>query len=1090
MPSLQEEDGSSAVIDDESAIDEPLDRTDSPPLVLPPAVVTPQSQTTPRLGDCSGPAAGAQDVSEFDDAESPPPESVSTESDADDESSPETKTRHPDLHLDLSEEALQPMNPARTDKTPTEELDEAMAMPTDVLPAEIAFEDEGLSTLERIFLLSKSEYAFHRSYIARMLGDMLEDVDPCETVEYVIPLLNNFAMDEDETVKEAFATQLHRVMWYYFTTCSLVSVDEDEDDGNEQDELPVTGGDRSASPRPGPNQDEAPTSVDVFDDLVTRERKASIVSSATSDTPSSMTPSSTLDQATSTVSSGTTISSMEQPATSYGFANPFNLDSPSAKLSVAPLIEPPVIAVHIFTPLIGSMLLSQNPAVADPTRAAVVAVLAKMRGAKGLTVDGWELPDRTPGTKTFLSQTGAHAHLSDEIAAGNRRMVIRELVHGVILGMGRLESELPEHLLHDRHSMPRTASDESDSTERRPGLQRTLSRASTTSYASDSRDSAIGAEAGLFRQQMQQEATLGRAISMNLIASVAEYFSADELARYGFLQTVLATYDDEPGVKTEAAMALAYLAKVAPDSDVDKMLSLFENFVADDSEPVRQSACLCLPAICKRIRSPSDRRSYAVRAVHALISSGDLVQFTVLEILGEVIHMFEEDGGGPPEELLDIYLSQSTRKSNDEVDRGQEEPAVENNPPLLREFDDIDRAGVSAFNFPAVCLSIGKDRWQDLRTTYIALCEIDHPRIVRSMSASIHDLAKILGPSIASADLLPRFRLYLTLDDETRERALAHLPVFLANLPPFDAWEILEDIVQAWDSSLARNWHHREMIAEHLPALFAELPMKEERSPVLLRLLQVAVLDGFNAIREAAIRGLPSIFVIVRAESRLDDEFTRVLRDLRSDSAFKRRKTFIDCVRALVSRSLHTIDPDIFKSRIFQLLKGLQDDVVDVRIALAKLFGTLCAKDGLYPLVVSRPPELVDMLHKLKEDASEYVRAPLATVELEEPKQHSESSPLRLRGGGSAGGKVFVTVGSTYFDSMIEAVLSTSCLDAIRSAGYNTVHVQYGKGILPSYKAIDGLRVEVLRYVSEFDEAMAESSLVISHAGESGARRR
>lgn len=737
------------------------------------------------------------------------------------------------------------------------------------------------------------------------------------------------------------------------------------------------------------------------------------------------------------------------------------------------------------------MLLSQNPAVADPTRAAVVAVLAKMRGAKGLTVDGWELPDRTPGTKTFLSQTGVHAHLSDEIAANNRRKVIRELVHGVILGMGRLESELPEHLLHERQHVPRTTSDESDTMDRRPGLQRTLSRASNTSYASDSRESAFGIEASLFRQQMQQEAALGRAISMNLIASVAEYFSAEELARYGFLQTVLATHNDEPGVKTEAAMALAYLAKVAPDSDVERMLSLFENFVADESEPVRQSACLCLPALCKRIRSSSDRRSYAVRAVFALISSGDLVQFTVLEILGEVIHMFEADGEGPPEELVDIFLSQSTRKTSN-ADEPIADPITEEQLPQIREFDDLDRAGVSAFNFPAICLSIGKDRWEDLRTTYVALCEIDHPRIVRSMSASIHDLAKILGPTIAAKDLLPRFRLYLTLDDETRERALAHLPVFLANLPPSDAWEILEDIVQAWDSGLARNWRHRETIAQHLPALFAELPVQEERSKVLLHLLQVALLDTFHAVREAAVRGLPSIFVIVRSESKLDNEFTRVLQALRHDEAFKRRKTFIDCVRSLVSRSLHTIDPSLFQSRIFQLLKGLQDDILDVRISLANLFGTICAKDGLYPLVVSRPPELVDMLKKLKDDPSEYVTAPLATVELEDPSPRQAgggNNPLRLRGGGSsAAGKVFVTVGSTYFDVMIEAVLSRPSLEAIRSAGYDSLRVQYGKGGLPKFEQTTGLKVETVRYVDAFEDAVTDSTLVISHAGEWRAR--
>lgn len=40
-----------------------------------------------------------------------------------------------------------------------------------------------------------------RSYIARMMGELLEDVDPCETVEYVLPLLNGFAMDEGEYCK-------------------------------------------------------------------------------------------------------------------------------------------------------------------------------------------------------------------------------------------------------------------------------------------------------------------------------------------------------------------------------------------------------------------------------------------------------------------------------------------------------------------------------------------------------------------------------------------------------------------------------------------------------------------------------------------------------------------------------------------------------------------------------------------------------------------------------------------------------------------------------------------------------------------------
>lgn len=43
-----------------------------------------------------------------------------------------------------------------------EGVPEALSMPRDLMPSEDAFEDEGLTTLERIFLLSRSEHAFHR----------------------------------------------------------------------------------------------------------------------------------------------------------------------------------------------------------------------------------------------------------------------------------------------------------------------------------------------------------------------------------------------------------------------------------------------------------------------------------------------------------------------------------------------------------------------------------------------------------------------------------------------------------------------------------------------------------------------------------------------------------------------------------------------------------------------------------------------------------------------------------------------------------------------------------------------------------------
>ena len=56
-------------------------------------------------------------------------------------------------------------------------------------------DDESLSILERIFLLSKSEYREQRTAVTRALPDWLEKVDICEAVEYILPLLNGIAAD-------------------------------------------------------------------------------------------------------------------------------------------------------------------------------------------------------------------------------------------------------------------------------------------------------------------------------------------------------------------------------------------------------------------------------------------------------------------------------------------------------------------------------------------------------------------------------------------------------------------------------------------------------------------------------------------------------------------------------------------------------------------------------------------------------------------------------------------------------------------------------------------------------------------------------
>jgi hypothetical protein len=247
-------------------------------------------------------------------------------------------------------------------------------------------------------------------------------------------------------------------------------------------------------------------------------------------------------------------------------------------------VDRPQIPVHMFTALIGSMLLSPNPGVADPVRAAIVAILAKIRHADTPLLDEWEDVRPRKSVNVYHGQFGEHVHLSNKFTGSARKMVQNEIMHGIIIGMGRLDAELPESMRRQSGGR-RGTSKEEDASETgsnassaargtRPDLTRSISRSSARSTESQSIADSQSTEMVAYKQQLQQEALMGRAISMNLIASIAEFVNEDDIARYGLLNEVLHTAEDDACVKLEGALALAFLAKSAPLSTLDSMVSI------------------------------------------------------------------------------------------------------------------------------------------------------------------------------------------------------------------------------------------------------------------------------------------------------------------------------------------------------------------------------------------------------------------------------------------------------------------------------------------------------------------------------------
>ena len=456
---------------------------------------------------------------------------------------------------DVAQEGLSDSQPI-VDLDPSEQesdvqlVDEGDVLPNVDFQMDVTFDDEGLNTLERIFLLSKSDFPFHRAYVARVLGDLLAEVDPCESVEYVLPLLSGFSMDEDESVKEAFASELHRILWYFYSTCRLVYEDEEEEIGGVEykpmtETITVTSDGLDVVPRPeevplslaAPRRGSATSGPSTGSSNMTliNPDMIQVASSEAVDTPSSVVSETPSSQST-----------MYSPGE---FVDQFAGDMDPEKgwtKDVGPLVDRPALNVNFFTPLLGSLLLNQNPTISDSVRNGVVNLIGRLRRKGepepefwGAGVSSTDADER----RTFPSQNGPHAHDLRPFSDESRHMVEDELLHGIIIGMGQLSIDMPEGFLAERHE------DDDD------GMQGP-------------------SQADLFQEQLIAEATAGRATSMNLIGSLCEFYEAEDVVAYGFVDEILRSGDGDVSVRAEAAVALSMLAKVAPVDQIYDLVSL------------------------------------------------------------------------------------------------------------------------------------------------------------------------------------------------------------------------------------------------------------------------------------------------------------------------------------------------------------------------------------------------------------------------------------------------------------------------------------------------------------------------------------
>jgi serine/threonine-protein phosphatase 4 regulatory subunit 1 len=100
---------------------------------------------------------------------------------------------------------------------------------------------------------------------------------------------------------------------------------------------------------------------------------------------------------------------------------------------------------------------------------------------------------------------------------------------------------------------------------------------------------------------------------------------------------------------------------------------------------------------------------------------------------------------------------------------------------------------------------------------YNKLTKINDNRIKKTLSSSLHELAKILGPKYTEQDLQPCLERFLkdkVLD--IKLSALKNMHIFLKEMSPERRGPFIKYIVQTFDEAGKNEWRLKQVLATNL----------------------------------------------------------------------------------------------------------------------------------------------------------------------------------------------------------------------------------------------------------------------------------
>lgn len=296
----------------------------------------------------------------------------------------------------------------------------------------------------------------------------------------------------------------------------------------------------------------------------------------------------------------------------------------------------------------------------------------------------------------------------------------------------------------------------------------------------------------------------------------------------------------------------------------------------------RRAVATILSDVVAKIQPRDVQVSYAIELACKLARDAvPPVRQAFLEVSGPLIYNFE---GDVPEELLQLFLGDYQSHPAPSSDQSDEETGHDAFAPLVPAFamsndsaqaaprtietwnvaDYPERAIITAYNLPGVCLSVGARGWHKLRKLHASLVTestLTQPKYLAA--SSIHDVASIIGPEAATEDLLPLYKLLIEdAEPEIATRAFERLSEFAGALIDDTAQDMADILCNAWHVQGVQDWHLREILVEALMSLVPRL-ISSVRCDGLLEVVEQALLDRVAAVRFLGAKAVSSLALIL-----------------------------------------------------------------------------------------------------------------------------------------------------------------------------------------------------------------------------------